>query len=109
MRVRQQTDENVQIQTSQRPIQGIIGKPTGTVKENVHIQAQGVAVRPLVGKVIGGLKGGARRAALGELSNANQATLTQNVIFLWLTLLIADNNIENDDKTTPRTRPNCAE
>jgi hypothetical protein len=26
--------------------------------------------RPLVGKVIGGIKGGAKRAALGDISNA---------------------------------------
>ena len=42
------------------------------VKENI----QG-AVRPMVGKVIGGIKGGARRAALGDISNASQAKVSQ--------------------------------
>jgi hypothetical protein len=41
------------------------------VKENI----QG-AVRPMVGKVIGGIKGGARRAALGDISNASQAKVS---------------------------------
>lgn len=75
MRVRTTTDENIQLHNTSRT--GIIGKTFGvsttTVKDSIP-QHQGVAVRPLVGKVIGGLKGGARRTALGEISNANQAT-----------------------------------
>jgi hypothetical protein len=73
MRVR--ADENVQVPTRT----GIIGKTFGVatgsamVKENI----QG-AVRPLVGKVIGGIKGGARRAALGDISNASQAKVSTN-------------------------------
>jgi len=62
MRVR--TDENVvQART------GIVGKTFSAVpKENTLT----VAPRPAVGKIIGGLKGGARRAALGDISNAAQ-------------------------------------
>jgi hypothetical protein len=81
MRVRQQTDENAQVHSTRQA--GIIGKTLG-VQTTENVQGQGVAVRPLVGKVIGGLKGGARRATLGDLGNANQATLTQKVVVLRL-------------------------
>ena len=72
------TDENLPLQTRT----GIVGKTFGVgtaataalVKETV--QAGGGAVRPLVGKVIGGLKGGARRAALGDISNAGPSTVS---------------------------------
>jgi hypothetical protein len=62
MRVRM--DENV-VQTRT----GVVGKTFSPVpKENTLT----VAPRPVVSKVIGGLKGGARRAALGDISNAAQ-------------------------------------
>jgi len=66
------TDENAV--SSQ--YQGIVGKPFGqnnnaTTKENASSAV--TAGRPLVGKVMGGLRSGARRAALGDISNAPQA------------------------------------
>ena len=72
MRIR--TDENAPAQTRT----GIVGKTFGVtttatvVKETV---TTGGAVKPIVGKVIGGLKGGARRAALGDISNAGPSTV----------------------------------
>lgn len=51
---------------------GVTTTTTTMVKETVQM---GGAVRPLVGKVIGGLKGGARRAALGDISNAGPSTV----------------------------------
>jgi hypothetical protein len=51
------------------------------VKENL----QG-AVRPVVGKVIGGIKGGARRAALGDISNAAQSKVPNHLIILIVSL-----------------------
>ena len=56
---------------------GIVGKPFGhnnnaaTAKENAASAV--AAARPLVGRVNGGLRSGARRAALGDISNAPQA------------------------------------
>ena len=67
------TDENAV--AGQR--HGIVGKPFGhnnnaaTAKENAPSAA--AAARPLVGKVNGGPRSGARRAALGDISNALQA------------------------------------
>jgi hypothetical protein len=67
-------DENVQVNTTRT---GIIGKTfsgnsttttTTTTKENSTTTT--VPTRPMAGKVIGGLKGGARRAVLGDISNA---------------------------------------
>ena len=51
---------------------GVSTATTTMVKETVQV---GGAVRPLVGKVIGGLKGGAKRAALGDISNAGPSTV----------------------------------
>ena len=82
MRIR--TDENAPAQTRT----GIVGKTFGAtttttvVKETV---TTGGAVRPIVGKVIGGLKGGARRAVLGDISNAGpSAVLTTTNTLLTL-------------------------
>ena len=71
MRVR--TDENVQI-TSRTTT--IINKafgataPSGMAMTKENNNTQAIPTRAMVGKVIGGLRGGARRAALGDISNA---------------------------------------
>jgi G2/mitotic-specific cyclin 1/2 len=77
MRVR--TDENAGVQQQL----GIPGKTFGqnnnaaTAPANAQENAATTApARPLVGKVMGGLRGGARRAALGDISNAPQAKTT---------------------------------
>ena len=105
MRVR--TDENVPVQTRT----GIVAKTFGvsTAAAAVTVQAGG-AVRPLVGKVIGGLKGGARRAALGDISNAGPSTVSCSII-RSLTVddgIPEDCSICSDSKTptsTSRTGP----
>jgi hypothetical protein len=75
MRVR--TDENVQVTTRTTTIIGkafgtaaaaATGTGTAVTKENTVSQT--IPTRAMVGKVIGGLRGGARRAALGDISNA---------------------------------------
>lgn len=90
--IRVRTDENVPAHSRT----GIVGKTFGVsaattttttvVKETLMA---GGAVRPIVGKVIGGLKGGARRAALGDISNAGPSS----VLTPRMTLLIQDHCI----------------
>jgi hypothetical protein len=87
MRVR--TDENVHVQT--RP--GVIVKTVGgavaetrTTKEN---PARPVPTRPMAGKAVGGLKGGAKRAVLGDISNAGMAKVN---IRVWAKLIKVYNN-----------------
>jgi hypothetical protein len=70
--VRVRTDENVPVQTRT----GIVAKTFGVSTAAAVTAQAGGAVRPLVGKVIGGLKGGARRAALGDISNAGPSTVS---------------------------------
>ena len=64
-------DENIQIHTTRT---GIVGKTfsgnSTTTKENSITST--VPTRPMAGKVTGGLKGGAKRAVLGDISNAGQ-------------------------------------
>jgi hypothetical protein len=66
--MRVKTDENVQVQTRTGIIGKTFGGGTAMTKENNN--TKNVATRPMGGKVISGLKGGARRPALGDISNA---------------------------------------
>ena len=71
MRVR--TDENVQVTARTTTIMGkTFGATaaTGTAMTKENNNSQAIPTRAMVGKVIGGLRGGARRAALGDISNA---------------------------------------
>jgi hypothetical protein len=74
MRVR--TDENVQVTTRTTTIIGkafgtaAAAAATGTAVTKENNTSQTIPTRAMVGKVIGGLRGGARRAALGDISNA---------------------------------------
>lgn len=73
MRVR--TDENAGVQQLAKTFgqNNNVATATANAPENA---ATTVSARPLVGKVMGGLRGGARRAALGDISNAPQAKTT---------------------------------
>lgn len=81
MRVR--TDENVQVQTTRT---GIIGKTFGGTAMTKENNAQTVPNRATGGKALGGLKGGARRAVLGDISNGG-AHQTTTVSFLSTRIL----------------------
>jgi G2/mitotic-specific cyclin 2 len=91
MRVR--TDENAVVQQQQQQQLGIPGKTFGQNNNAVTATANAnenaviaVPARPLGGKLMGGLRGGARRAALGDISNAPQAKTTTTIKIVETTL-----------------------
>jgi len=70
--MRVKTDENAQVHNTRTGItrKTFNGSNNITTKENSSTTT--VSTRPMAGKPIGGLKSGARRAVLGDISNAGQ-------------------------------------
>jgi len=71
--------------------------PPVNAKESVP---PAVPARSLVGKAMGGLRGGARRAALGDISNAPQAKTTTTTT--TTTIKIVETSVQQQQQKQPR-------
>ena len=70
--MRVKTDENAQVHTTRTGISGKTFSGSNVATTTTENSKTTVPARPMAGKAIGGLKSGARRAVLGDISNAGQ-------------------------------------
>jgi hypothetical protein len=78
MRVR--ADENIHVQTRTGVIAKTFGAAATGTRSTKENPTRPIPTRPMASKITGGLKGGARRAVLGDISNAGRPTVSIHVL-----------------------------